>query len=201
MYVARGKLRVQMCGGFVTFAYEKRARCGCTGAAGTPSVCLERSAHFTRGLLALVLLQQTLAEPDRRGSDLYQLIVSNEFESCLEGEQARRLQHDRLIGTSRSNVREFFPFRDVHLEITRARVFANNHAFVNVDAGTDEEFAALLQVPEGKRDGFTICHTHENTALARLQVTGPASVAHEPVMQNAFTARVREKLTAVAEQT
>ena len=38
---------------------------------------------------------------------------------------------------------------DVDVEIVVLGVFANNHPFIDLDPGADEQFATFLQVPQG----------------------------------------------------
>src|SRR3954454_17816698 len=49
------------------------------------------------GALALVLLEEALAQADRLRGDLGELVVADEFHCVLEGERDRRREVDRLV--------------------------------------------------------------------------------------------------------
>ena len=59
-----------------------------------------------------------------------------------------RNQPDGLVRAGRTHVRQFLFARSVHFHILLARIFSNDHAFINVDAGAHEQLAALLNAPQ-----------------------------------------------------
>src|SRR5690554_4829180 len=106
------------------------------------------SACLAGRLLPLVLLEVSLAEADRGRGDFDELVVRNEFECCLEGDLAGRLEENRVVGAGRADVRELLPLGDVDLEVAGPGVLSDDHALVDRNARLDEEGAALLEVPE-----------------------------------------------------
>src|SRR5690606_8613423 len=158
------------------------------------------SAGAAGGLLALVRLQQALAQPDGRGRDLDQLVLGDELQRGLERHLARRLEDHGLVGAGRADVGELLALADVDLHVAGARVLAHDHALVDLDARPDEQGAALLEVEQRVGDGGGVRHGDHDAALAAAHVTGPGTVPVEPVVQHAFAPRVGQELVAVAEQ-
>src|ERR1700759_4140652 len=61
--------------------------------------------------LALVLLEVALAQADRLGRDLDELVVVDELDRRLERELARRRQRELLVGGRRAGVCELLRLR------------------------------------------------------------------------------------------
>src|SRR5690625_8010070 len=77
------------------------ARCSRAFTAAPP----RRRATVARPL-ALMLLEQPLAQSNMLGVDLHQLIVIDEFQDLLQAELQRRGQDDALVG---SQIPHYFP--------------------------------------------------------------------------------------------
>ena len=57
-------------------------------------------------------------------------------------------QSDGFVGGRGAHVGQLLFSHDVDVEVGIARVFADDHAFVNFGARTDENLAALLKFPK-----------------------------------------------------
>ena len=68
--------------------------------------------------------------------------------ACSRFKRAEGHQANGFIGGGRAHVGQFFLADDVDVEIVIAGILADNHAFVDIHPGPDEQFAALLQVQQ-----------------------------------------------------
>src|SRR5688500_11001904 len=107
-----------------------------------------RLPRFPAGFLPLVKFHHSLPPTDRGRGHLDQLCTGDEFDGAFEGHLFGRLELDRVVGAGCANVRELLALGDVDFEVAGAGVLADDHALVDVDTGTDEELAALLEIPE-----------------------------------------------------
>src|SRR5690606_27204536 len=97
---------------------------------------------------ALVLAQEFLAQPNALRRDLDELVVVDELERLLEREANRRREQDVLVVGRRTDVRQMLFLRRVDRQVVAAAVDADDHAFVDLVARTDEERPSLLKVEE-----------------------------------------------------
>src|SRR6185503_7468589 len=96
--------------------------------------------------LALVLGQQPLAQPDRRGRHLDELVLGDELQGQLQGEGPWRREPERLVVGVGPDVGELLLLGRVHVHVARPAVLADDHALVDLHAGADEQLGALLEV-------------------------------------------------------
>src|SRR5262249_53186752 len=95
--------------------------------------------------LALVLLQEHLAQPHRLRRDLDQFVLGDVLEPVLDAEHARRRHLDeRLLGRA-AHVGRLLLARQVDAQVVVLAVLADDHALVDLGALGDEELAAVAQ--------------------------------------------------------
>src|SRR5581483_10866138 len=99
-----------------------------------------------------------------------------------------------------AHVREFFFLGDVDVHILLAGIFADDHALVDIRGGTDEEFAALLQTPEGVGGGNAGAVRNKSAGGAQGHFAAVFDPAIKDGMNKRSAARVREKLAAEADE-
>src|SRR5690606_30863511 len=129
--------------------------------------CSDRSAlPDPRRLLPLVQLQESLPQPDSSRRHFDELVVADELECVLERELLRCLEQDRFVGAGSADVRELLALGDVDFQVAGAGVLTDDHALVDGHAGSDEQLAAFLEVPEGERDTGAVGHAHHDAAVA-----------------------------------
>src|SRR5690606_8389132 len=87
----------------------------------------------------LVLAQQFLPQADARRRDLDELVVVDELERLLEREADRRRQQDVLVVRGGADVRQVLLARGIHRQVVSPAVYADDHPFVDLVAGADEQ--------------------------------------------------------------
>ena len=92
-------------------------------------------------------VEDFFAEADGLGRDFDEFVVGDEFDSGFESEHAVRDEANGFVGGGRAHVGLLFFFGDVDVDVGFAGIFADDHTYVNFFGGTDEKFAALLQIP------------------------------------------------------
>src|SRR6185503_7727527 len=153
-----------------------------------------------REAVAVLFRQQALADPVSDRRDLEQLVVGQEFDRVVEREILQAIELRGDIGGAAAHVREVLPTHDVHFQIARADVLADDHTLVNLDSGTDEQLAALLGLVEtegGRRTGLV---RDQRPQIARLDWTCEGPVTREERVHHALSARVRQERLAESEQ-
>ena len=94
----------------------------------------------------------------------------------------------------------FFSLSDVYVHVVFARVFAEDHAFVNFDARPDEHFAALLNSPQRVGDGDARTVRDERAGGTHGHVADVVRPAFEDGIDQGGAARIGEKLAAQSDQ-
>src|SRR5690606_7588029 len=128
----------------------------------------EKSAVLARRPLALVRVEVTLTQANALRSNLDQLIILDVGDRLFEGHPARRGEANGIILAGGAEVGELLGLERVHLQVLRLGVFADNHAFVELLARADEQYAAIFQGVEGVGDGFALLHRDQHAVLAAL---------------------------------
>src|SRR5690242_14866913 len=85
--------------------------------------------------LARMRVENRLAQPDRLRRHLDELVFLNIGERLLERLADRRRQDPLLILARRADVGELAALEDVDFEVVAARVLADDHALIDLDAG------------------------------------------------------------------
>src|SRR5580658_1416404 len=84
--------------------------------------------------LALVWIEQSLAQPNRLRRYFDQLIVLNISKRFLQGHANRRREADGLVLGMGADVGQLFAFEDVDLKVIVAGVLADDHAAIDLPA-------------------------------------------------------------------
>src|SRR6202030_1646717 len=155
---------------------------------------------FLPALGALLGVENFFAETDRFRRHFDVFIVGDEFDGFFKRHFARRDQANGFVSGGRAHVRLLFFFGDVHRHVFFAGVFAEDHAFVNFNPGTDEHFAAFLNPPDRVSDGNAGAISYESTRRTHGHIAGIISPAFENGMDQSGAARVGEKLAAQSDQ-
>src|ERR1044071_8106237 len=152
------------------------------------------------GAPALVLSEVALAQPDRLGRDLDQLVVADELDRVLEREPDRRREQDRLVLAAGADVGELLGADRVHHQVVVAAVDADDHAFVHRVAGAYEHAPALLQLPQRVRDRLAVDLRHQHAVAVLLDLALGGGVLVEHVAHDAGAAREGHELALEADQ-
>src|SRR5690606_24352119 len=150
---------------------------------------------------ALVLAQEFLAQPNALRRDLDELVVVDELERLLEREANRRREQDVLVVGRRTDVRQMLFLRRVDRQVVAAAVDADDHAFVDLVARTDEEQPSLLKVEERIARGAAVDHRHEHADVALTDFRRHARrITIEHVIEQAGAGRDGQVLGPEADQ-
>src|SRR5215471_13468385 len=103
----------------------------------------------TADLEAAAAGQAALAQAQRLRRDLEQFVLADPLQALLEVHHARRGQLGSLVGSRGAHVRELLLLGDVHVHVVLARVLADDHPLVHLEAGRDEHDATRLEVVDG----------------------------------------------------
>src|ERR1035438_8868592 len=151
-------------------------------------------------VLPLVGLQDLFAQADAARRDFDELVVADEFDGLLEVENARRHQADAFVGGGSAHVGELLFLDDVDVEIGIAGIFADDHAFVDLGSGGNENLAAFLEVEDGVAGGSTRTVGNQGAGGPRGNFALPLDVAVEERVHDGGAARVGEDFAAQADQ-
>src|SRR6056297_1752556 len=127
--------------------------------------------------LALVRIEEPLAQPDRLRRDLDQFVVVDVGDRLFERQRYGRGEPHRVVGAARADIGELLALERVHLEIVLARMLADDHAGVDLLLRADEHAPPLFEVPErvGHRDAVFHRDQHARApARDRALVRRPA---------------------------
>src|SRR5229473_1695830 len=105
-----------------------------------------------------------------------------------------------FVGAGGAHVGLLLFFGDIDVHVLFAGIFAEDHAFVDVDGGADEELAALLDIPQRKRGGDAGTVGDERARGAQGHFSGIVHPAVKNGMNQRGAAGVREQLAAQADQ-
>src|ERR1700760_2164101 len=149
-------------------------------------VCFLRAV----GPLALVLVQQLLAQADRARRHLDQLVVLDIGESLLQRHLDRRGQPHRLVLRRGADVGELLALEHVDDQVVVARVLADDHAVVNLPARLDHHRAAILEIPQRVGDGLALVVGDQHAIAAALDRALVRGIAVEQPVHDGGAARV-----------
>src|SRR5579859_6223571 len=157
-------------------------------------------ADFLPAAGAFAELQNLFAEADGFGGDFDEFIVGDELDGLFEAEFAMGNEANGFVGRGGAHVGELLFARDVDFHILFAGIFADDHAFVDVDGGADEKFAAFLEAPEGVSgaDAGAVCD--ECAGGTKRHVSAVIDPTFEDGVNEGGAARVGKKLAAEADE-
>ena len=130
--------------------------------------------------LALVRIQEALAQPDRLRRHLDHLVVVDVCDRLLQRRALRRGQADLVVlAAACAEVGQCLGLHRVDLEVVRLGVLADDHALVQRLAVADEQDAALLERTQRVVIGFARAVRDEHAVLAALDVALERAIALE----------------------
>ena len=88
------------------------------------------------------------------GCNLDQLVVLDEFEALFQAEDAWRDQLERFVGPSCTGVGDMLFLAYIHYNIFTLRADADDHAFIDFQAGADKHTATVLRLPKAIAGGL-----------------------------------------------
>ena len=151
--------------------------------------------------LALVRIQIPLPDPDHLRRHLDQFVVLDVGDRLLQRHPLGRGQADAVfLGARGAEVGELPGLERIDLEVLRLGVLADDHAFVELVAGRDEQDAALLEHVERVGDRLAIAHRDQDAVLPALDRALIGAVFLEQAVHDAGAARVGEELAMIADQ-
>src|ERR1700749_842078 len=98
--------------------------------------------ELPRLALALVRIEEALADPDRLWSDFDQLIVLDVSDRLLEAHALWRSESNAFVLAGCAEVGELLGLQRIDLEVLSLRILADDHALVEHLARRDEEDSA-----------------------------------------------------------
>src|SRR5258705_8323020 len=107
---------------------------------------------------------------------------------------------DGFVGAGGAHVGLLFFLGDIDVPILLAGIFAEDHAFVDLDSGADEEFAALLDIPQRKRGGDTGTIGDQRTRRAQGHFPGIVHPAIKNRVNQRSAACIGQQLATQADQ-
>src|SRR2546430_10856824 len=116
--------------------------------------------------LAVLLLQKALADADGGGRHLDQFVIGDELDRVLQRQLDGWREQDRIVLAGGADVGELFGLDRFHPQIVVAAVYPDDHALVELLAGSDEQPAALLQVEQRVGDRLAVLVAHQHAVVA-----------------------------------
>ncbi|CDX42319.1 conserved hypothetical protein [Mesorhizobium sp. ORS 3359] len=162
-----------------------------------------RRAHHLGGLLetlALVRVEIELAQPNGLRRHLDQLVVLNPGQRPLQRHADRRGQLHRLVLAGGADVGELLALEHVHFEVVVARMDADDHALIDLDARIDDHRAAVFEIPHGVGDGFALLVGDQHAIGAAGQFALVRLIGEEQPVHHRGAARVGQQFRLVADQ-
>src|SRR5882757_1259820 len=107
---------------------------------------------------------------------------------------------DGFVGAGGAHVGLLFFLGYIDVHVLLAGIFAEDHAFVDLNGGAYEELAALLDIPQRKRGGDTGAIGDQRTRGAQGHFAGIVHPAIKNRVNQRGAARVGKQLAAQADQ-
>src|SRR6185312_1370856 len=120
------------------------------------SVALQARVAGLFQALALVVIEEALAQAQRDRGDLDQLVGVDELERRLQRKGARGGEEQLLVGGGGADVGQLLGLRRVDDQIVVARVQPDDLAPVYLDPRSEKELPALLQIEEPVGVGLAV---------------------------------------------
>src|SRR5262249_9323463 len=106
----------------------------------------------------------------------------------------------RLVGRGCAHVGELLLFHDIHVKIHRSRVFADDHALVNLGSRCNENLSTLLKVVNRVCRCLACPIRNEGTRWPRWNIALPLEVTVEQRVHDCRTPRIREYFASKTDQ-
>ena len=156
--------------------------------------------HLALGLHALLVVEDLLADAQVLGSDLQQLVLSQELEAALEAQLADGDEAQSVVRAGSTGIGQVLGLADVDIDILAGSGVADDHALVDLLAGAHQQSAALLRVEQAVGDGLAGLKADQRTGGAVGDHAGPDVIAVEDLVDDALAVGIGQELVAVAEQ-
>jgi hypothetical protein len=150
--------------------------------------------------LALVVVQDTLAQPDVLGGDLDQLVLVDELKRGFQREGQGWREKELLVGGGGADVGQLLGLGRVDYDVVAARVQAHHLAAVDRHARRQQQGSAFLQVEEGVGVGLAGVLRDQHTTGPALERSCVGAVVGKVMVEDAGAARVGEKLRAITDE-
>src|SRR6185312_6441990 len=176
--------------------------------AGTPLFAIPHSPfassrHSLLGLdraLAVIGVEEFLAQPDRFRSHLDQFIILDIGERLFQRHLDRRRQAHRFVLRGGADVGELLALENVDLEVVVARVLADDHALVDLPAGLDHHRAAVFQLEHGVSHRLALVVRNQHAVATALDVALVGRIAMEQAVHDRGATGIGEQFALVADQ-
>ena len=156
--------------------------------------------HLALGLHALLVVEDLLADAQVLGSDLQQLVLSQEFEAALEAQLADGDEAQSVVRAGSTGIGQVLGLADVDIDILAGSGVADDHALVDLLAGAHQQSTALLRVEQAVGDGLAGLKADQRTGGAVGDHASPDVIAVEDLVDDALAVGIGQELVAVAEQ-
>ena len=156
--------------------------------------------EFAFRLHALLVVEDLLADAQVLGSDLQQLIRSEELKAALKAQLADGDEAQGVVRAGRTGIGQVLGLADVDVHILAGSGVADDHALVDLLARAHQKGAALLGVEQAVGDGLAGLEADQRAGGAVGDHAGPDIVAVKDLVDDALTVGIGQELVAVAEQ-
>ena len=146
------------------------------------------------------MVEDLLADAQVLGSDLQQLVLSQEFEAALEAQLADGDEAQSIVRAGSTGIGQVLGLADVDIDVLAGSGVADDHALVDLLAGAHQQSAALLRVEQAVGDGLAGLKADQRTGGAVGDHAGPDVIAVEDLVDDALAVGIGQELVAVAEQ-
>ena len=123
------------------------------------------------------MVEDGLADAQGVGRDFEKLVIGEELKALLKAHLAGRHKAQGFVGAGGAHIGQLLFLADVDGHVLIAVAQANNHAGVDLGAGSDEHGATLLGSAQAVGNGFTGFMGNEGTYQTALNLTLHGCVA------------------------
>ena len=146
------------------------------------------------------MVEDALAQTQALGGDLQDLVVGQELQALLQGENARGHQAQGLVGAGGAHIGQLLFAADVDGDVLHLGTHAHHHALIHGHAGADEQSATVLGGKQAVGHGLAGLVGHQGAGVAPLDLALVGHILLKDGGHDALALGVGQKLVAVAEQ-
>src|SRR5580698_8242415 len=150
--------------------------------------------------LAIVRVEEFLAQPDRFRRHLDQLVVLDIGQRLFQRHPDRWGQAHRFVLGRGADVGKLLAFEDVNFEIVVAGMLADDHALVDLPAGLDHHRPAVFQLEHRVGDRLALIVGDQDAIAPALDFALVSRIAVEQAVHDRGAAGVGEQFALVADQ-